>query len=367
MKGLSALLLAKFQDSAGTPVVGRFSMPADFEGEALALKNLLPGESWVSASNVRAFEFVLDDEYCIALAFSISEEDQEQLKSESDGTIEKIEVPGSVFLYLAECLKLEPIKLDALWVEEHIGGPAAEKDGVGLDIIREVLEGVSVFRLGHKSIFKENTPARYVANYICTFDPNLKGINRLSFHSLEIIREIFLQEKEHLIEVNLFYAMSTSVLRHAFLEIYRTLEFVFVLPRANALLNQLRGSGATLNVNVIDFAKQCYKELGWKRVERDSIERLFREYAQVDRGAFQTLTSYCHPFSSINVVVNMTAEEAAPLARSVAEKYYALRNQVAHQFWPDEMTQCSDKDWQALIEFTLGCISHFYRQHLSKN
>ncbi|WP_157201353.1 hypothetical protein [Massilia sp. Root418] len=367
LKDLSTSLLAKFRDVSGQAVSGRLSAPNDLAGETAALKNLLVGESWHSSSGVWVCDFIHDDAYCIALAFEISAQDRVQLDSESEGTIELIDIPGSVYLYLAETLRLRPMELDPLWVEEHIGGPAGEVDGVELDVIKEVLDSVSVFRLGDKSIFKPKTSGRYVANYLCTFDKNLKESNRLSENSLEIIREIFLQEKDHLIESNLFEAMSTTVLRHAFLEIYRTLEFVFVLPRANSLINQLRATGATLSVNVLDFARQCYKELGWKRVERDSIERLFREYANVNYGAFRTLVGSCTPFDNITLVTPpATNAEIVTLARDVAEKYYALRNQVAHQFWPEEMTQCSDADWQALIEFTLGCIAHFYDQHLSK-
>jgi hypothetical protein len=367
LKELSTALLAKFRDVSGQAISGRLSAPTDLAGEIEALKKFLLGETWHSSSGVRVCDFFFDNAYCIALALEISPQENMLIDSVSNGTIELIAIPGSIYLYLVDVLKVEPTKLDPLWVEEHIGGPASEDYGVDLDVIKNVLGSISVFRLGDKSIFNPKTPGRYVANYLCTFDKNLTERNRLSETSLEIIREIFLQEKDHLIDSNLFEAMSTSVLRHAFLEIYRTLEFVFVLPRSNALLKQLRAGGATVNVNVMDFARQCYKELGWKRVERDSIERLFREYSAVNYGAFSTLIGRCQPFNNIDLVtLPASSTELVILAREAAEKYYLLRNQVAHQFWPEEMMQCSDADWQALIEFTLGCISHFYGQHLSK-
>lgn len=367
LKQLSQALLAKFSDSSGNPVTGRFSSPADLAAETKAIKQLVAGDSWQSPSGARVFEFLHQDAYCVALTFVLSEDECACLNEESEGSIKPIEVPGSIFLFLADRLDLRPTELEPLRVEEHIAGPASDEDGVELEVVKQFLEGVSVFQLSSASIFKTPTPGRYVANYICTFDPCLKGNNRLTPRSLEIVREIFLQERDRLIEDNLFEAMATPLLRHAFLEVYRTLEFVFVLPRASALLEQLRLVGGTLDIKILDFARYCNKELGWKRVELDSIRKLFREYAVSNYGAFQVLPHDCRPFAALAAASPAAAEEERiAFVEKVADRYYKLRNQVAHQFWPEEMLPCDDADWQMLIEFTLGCVAYFYSQHLSK-
>jgi len=330
------------------------------------LQQLTVGDTWQSASGARVFEFLHQDNYCIALTFVPSEDEQALLHEQSEGTINKIDVPGSIFLLLAERLDLRPIRLDPQWVEEHIAGPA-EEVGVDLDVVKECLEGVSVFQLSSESIFRKPTSGRYVANYICTFDVRFTSDNRLTPRSLEMVREIFLQEKYHLIEDNLFSAMTTPLLQHAFLEIYRILEFVFVLPRAGALLEQLRLTAVTLNIKILDFARSCNKELGWKRVERDSIGKLFREYATSNYGAFHALAQDCKPFSGLAIPLATDPEDMrTAFVDKLADKYYALRNQIVHQFWPEEIIPCDDVDWQALIEFTLGCIAYFYNRYLSK-
>ncbi|MBD9675683.1 hypothetical protein IB274_03180 [Pseudomonas sp. PDM18] len=364
---LSQDLLSKFLDPNGNPVSGRISKPENFSEEAEALREIVAGDSWQSHSGAKAFDFLHENSYCIALNFSLSEEEIEHLEDQSEKTIKVIDVPGSIFLFLANRLGVSPKNIEPLWIEEYIAGPAASKEGVALDVLKENIEGISVFKLNDASIFHSSTSGKYVANYLCTFDPTLNNKTQLSQRSLELIREIFLQEKENLIEYNLFESMSTPLLRHAFLEIYRTLEFVYVLPRAKSLLQQLRQAGGTLDIKVLDFARHCHKELGWKRVERDSVSKLFREYSTSNYGSFIELFSHCKPFST-ELAPSIEDDENMRLTyvSKAAEKYYALRNQVAHQFWPDEMLLCDNEDWQALIEFTLGCITYIYNQHLTK-
>ncbi|HTH10071.1 MAG TPA: hypothetical protein VMA55_10925, partial [Acidovorax sp.] len=323
------------------------------------------GDTWRSASGSRVFDFLMQENYCIALPLVLTEQEQTSLYEQSEGSISAISVPGSIFLLLADRLDLRPTQLDTQWVEQYIAGPA-EDDGVDLEIVRQSLEQVSVFQLGAKSIFATRTSGKYIANYICTFDRQFTSGTLLTPRSLDLIREIFLQEKYHLVENNFFSAMATPVLQHSFLEIYRILEFVFVLPRAGALLTQLKSSSTDLRIEILDFAKSCNRELGWKRIERDSIGRLFREYAVSNYSAFQQLTQECTPFSGIQISLNDADEHRNASLDKIVDKYYTLRNQIVHQFWPEEEITCTSSDWQALIEFTLDCVSYFYKRYLSK-
>jgi len=366
LRELSRALLEKFLDPNGKPISGKFSPPSDIQKERDSLTQLLAGDKWVSPSNVRVFDFLHDGLYCLALTIPLSNEDLLELKDQSEDTIQPIEIPGSIYLFLASQLDLHPKKYDLQWAEQYIAGPANE-DGVDLEFVQPYIEEITILQLTDASIFKNPTPGRYVANYICTFDPRLKGNNKLSPRSLEIIREIFLQEKDRLIEENLFKAMETPLLKHAFLEIYRTLEFVFTLPRANALLEQLKLAGGKIDMKILDFARHCHKQLGWNRVERDSIKKLFREYSSVNYASFFSLPPKCTPFAGLTAaLLTASADDQNAYVEKVADKFYQLRNQVAHQFWPDEVLNCTDSDWQELIEFTLGCVSYFYDQHLSK-
>jgi hypothetical protein len=364
---LSGLMLGKFRGATGDPVTGRLSQPQDLAEEMALLRDLDFGGAWVSSSGVKACDYSLRGSRYIALALVLPSDQVLDLERASDGSIQPIEVVGSIYLFLANKLGLASCHLDPLWVEEHIAGPAATDDGVPLDVIKGCLSGATVFRIHDESVFRGHVSSSYIANYLCTFDPRLTQGSKLNAASLEIVREIFLQERYYLIERNLFEAIAAPAARHAFLEVYRTLEFVFVLPRARSLLQALRDVGGTIELNVLDFARHCNRQLGWKRVERDAIGKIFREFFGASRGAYENLVLSCGPFQELGPVpaVGMAPNDSANFVEKVAERYYQLRNQVAHQFWADEETQCVDEDWRVVIEFSLHCIKHLYEQHLS--
>ncbi|VFT09963.1 Uncharacterised protein [Pseudomonas aeruginosa] len=208
--------------------------------------------------------------------------------------------------------------------------------------------------------------SRHVANYILTHHRPLTSAAGLSQRTIECIREIFLQERLHLFDVNLFTALSSPIPRHAFLELYRTLEFVFVLPRVNALAVALGLNNAESELDLIELARACYSQLRWKRVERDSLEQLFGEYSQHYLVAFQSLAAQCKPFQSLATALGSGEPEKVRAALTkFGEKFYALRNQVVHQLWREDEADCDADDWTALAEFTIGCVKFFYESYLS--
>lgn len=107
---LSRLVLAKFADNHNRPVAGQISKPADLASEIAALKRLEGGQAWVSPSGVGVCDFRQDGIQCLALTLVLQAEELAELADASGGSIQPIEVPGSVFLYLADRLNLTPIK-----------------------------------------------------------------------------------------------------------------------------------------------------------------------------------------------------------------------------------------------------------------
>lgn len=364
---LSKRVLGKFRGQNGEPVSGRFSQPVDFQTEKTALTNLEFGAVWKSPSGVKVCDYRLDGSRYIALALTLPDEELNNLEVTGDGSIKLTEVVGSIYLLLADKLSLTSRENDSLWIDEYIAGPALTDEGVELDVVKNCLDDLVVFQIHDNSLLRGEVPARYVANYICTFDARFSKNKRLNQVSFEIIREMFLRERYYLIEGNFFAAMSAPSARYAFLEIYRTLEFVFVLPRAHALLNALRSVGGKIDLNVIDFARYCNRELGWKRVERDAIERIFKEFFKESRGAYEELVKNCTPFNYFDPIPEIESKEkdVSNFLKKVADRYYNLRNQIAHQFWPDDEVDCGDADFYVLIDFSLRCIQCLYDQHLS--
>ena len=368
---LSTRVLAKFVGLQG-PIRGRIAPPENPEQEKIILDKILEGDIWVTPTGARVFEFLDEnDTTCFAITATFSDDSLADIYQFSSTCINTIEPCGAVFLFLCDVLKLKPIAtLTPELIDENIEAPAND-DGVYLSVIKEHLEPITVFTVKSVSSLLADSSPKYIANYICTFSEKIVTSNKISDDAMIIIRGIFAKEKNWLFDENLFFAMNTPILKHAFLEVYRTLEFVFVLPRVISLANIFSEHGSTIKINKIDFARLCNKELGWKRIERDSLEKIFTEFYSQSESSFTQAISHCSPLTSIALPSpNLTPEEKKKiderLLSKFTEKYYKLRNQVVHQFWPDESHPCTDDDWRYLITFTLECINYIYNKHLSK-
>jgi len=365
---LEARALAKFVGIKGGAVVGKVAPPHDMLAEIRELKSLVKGVTWTAAGGISAFDFSIAGQYCVALKIGLSENDAADLLGAGDGPIELVEFGSAVGLFLIEQLNLSSRLLSTEWVEEHIAFPASQGDGVDFAVLRGALEEFSVFRIRDEQAVRPSKPgvSRHVANYILTHHRPLTSAAGLSPRTIECIREIFLQERLHLFDDNLFTALSSPIPRHAFLELYRTLEFVFVLPRVNALAGALGLNNAESELDLIELARACYSQLRWKRVERDSLEQLFGEYSQHYLVAFQSLAAQCKPFQSLTTALGSGEPEKVRAALTkFGEKFYALRNQVVHQLWREDEADCDADDWTALAEFTIGCVKFFYESYLS--
>jgi hypothetical protein len=365
---LSQKLLSKFTGLNGMPVTGRIIPPSDLKAEEIALSNLLPGETFASSSGAQCFSFEYETKTHLAIAISLSDDHIDLLLRESQNEIAFVNPVGSHYLYISEKLSLRPLKLSPSWVEENIAGPA-QSDGVLLEVLKESLTPVSVFCLSQSSSVYGSLPYSYIADYICTFETCLCESTAIHSSSIDIIRELFLREKLHFSGQNLFQALAAKSLRHSFLEVYRLLEFTFMLPRVDDLIALLQARGECLNLHLIDFARYCSDKLDWHRQERDSIERIFRDYAQHDLSIINDLVANCKPFSSIAAIPSSSSsdDDINAYAKKVAKTYYSLRNQVVHQFWPNKEHDCDEDDWNALILFTLQSVRWIYEKHLDAN
>lgn len=365
---LEARALAKFVGIKGVPVIGKVAPPSDIEAEVQELKSLVQGVAWTAAGGISAFDFSIAGKYCVALKMRLSESDAADLIGAGDGPIESVEFGSAVGLFLIEKLNLNPHSQSVEWVEEHIAFPASQGDAVDFAVLRGAVEEFSVFRVRDEQAVRPSRPgaSRHVANFILTHHGPLTTAAGLSQRSIECIREIFLQERSHLFDDNLFTALSSPIPRHAFLELYRTLEFVFVLPRVKALADELRLNMVEGELDLIELARTCYSQLRWKRVERDSLERLFVEYSHCSMVTFQRLTEQCKPFRSLAPALRSAdADQVRAALTKFGDKFYALRNQVVHQLWKEEEADCDADGWVALAEFTIGCVKYFYESYLS--
>jgi hypothetical protein len=364
---LSKGLLSKFYDINGKQVEGLIVPPCDFEAERTALSNLAAGDFFTSSSGASCISYQYDQKLYLAISIHLCEKSVEYLERDSKDEIRSFIPPDSHYLYLADRLSLSSIINDSYWVDEYIAGPAKE-DGVELEVLKNSLTPVSIFELSLNASDLGGLPHSYIADYICTYETSLRLTTHLKPESVDIIRELFLREKMYFFGQNLFHALRASNLFHSFLEVYRLFEFTFTLPRAEDLVNELKAKGVIVDLAIVDFAKHCSAKLGWRMIERESIKRIFRDNAADELAIFRELVANCKPFSVITSVSNSNIDIVAinSFAEKVADKYYAIRNQVVHQLWPDDEEIYDHDDWHALILFSLKSVRRLYEKHLTR-
>lgn len=108
---LSQQLLGKFLTRQGSVKGKIYVSPDVLEKEQAQLKQYIPGHSWSTPTGGRAFEFILDDEYYIALTTVMSEVELDSICRESEGWLTPISLPGATFLHVADKLHLQPTLL----------------------------------------------------------------------------------------------------------------------------------------------------------------------------------------------------------------------------------------------------------------
>jgi hypothetical protein len=261
-------------------------------------------------------------------------------------------------------MHLKSLPVNENWVDEYIAGPAESPDGVELSCLKDRIEPITIFQIQPDSIFSENFSIDRIAHYIMTFDDKYSKAGALSTASLSLIRELFVKERQHLAAHALFNTLSATSTRQSFFESYRALEFLFVLPHARALLGELAKVGSLPNLTAMGLAQTCYKHLGWKRVDRDSIRKLFAEFYDSSLLSFKKVIANATPFKSLVLPsANPDADDKSAFIDKFTDSYYSLRNQVVHCQW-DEIS-LDDDEWRSIVDFTLACIHHIYDKHLS--
>ena len=114
---------------------------------------------------------------------------------------------------------------------------------------------------------------------------------------------------------NIFLSLTSSHLKHCFLELYRCIEWLYVIPRARNLKYLINYSEPAYTL-----ATHCTNELSWRGKEEDSLSRLINDIILHDENISFKM-SYSEFFRDVECS-----------ASSFAKHLYSFRNQFVHQF-----------------------------------
>ncbi len=168
-----------------------------------------------------------------------------------------------------------------------------------------------------------------------------------SSDALEAIREICTSENEQFPIHLVLHAVLERKWEHAFLDIYRCIEFLFPFPKANDLKQALK-----LEMSTIDVSYQIESVLGWRQQEDVALNTLFSK--------LQT-----EQLALLSTALGIPAEEIASVDNSrkmVPKRIYKLRNDCVH-YRPAQSRSLlkATVNWPLLIQELLKAASFFHR------
>ena len=273
---------------------------------------------------------------------------------EDTGIIEQ-EINAGLFLFLVTDAKLQRISpLSLPFLEQNIFFDQYDSDYQGHDFsdLMKFIENFTVFKIEADSAFsgRDYTETGY---FICSqFDKFIRlPIQPLVNDYLAILLEQSAVQKE-----NVFLSLTATHYKHAFLELYRCIEVLYVLPRSMKLKAKLAYTHPAY-----ELARHCFDELGWRRQEEDSLVRIMKDIdeAVIAASGIQGASFAVSTWKFDGTDTQKKSHEA------LAAKIYRIRNQLVHQLYLDAEISIAESDWIILIRFTLDVIKDAYRVYKS--
>ena len=165
----------------------------------------------------------------------------------------------------------------------------------------------------------------------------------LASETIEKLRSLFVKDVK-IPKDNLFLSLTSSHLKHCFLELYRCIEWLYVIPRSRRLKGAIQYSKPAY-----ELAIHCIDELSWRRKEEDSLSRIIFDVLQNYEMVSFKLTS-CALFKNISID-----------SENVAKHLYSFRNQFVHQFEARKEKDVVNEDLIEAIDLIADFIIHAYQ------
>jgi hypothetical protein len=176
------------------------------------------------------------------------------------------------------------------------------------------------------------------------------------------LRSAALQDIARIYDANLWHfpidnariAITAAHFKHTFVDLYRCLEWLFSIPRAVLVKNELG-----LSTKATELARTFRDKLAWRRAEQDSLRLLILDAGihNLDANALQAcMQELLPPKPAIGQALFQPGQPDTEekwidfVATSLAKRIYAVRNQFVHQIDEREQQRVDKQAEPALIE-----------------
>lgn len=271
----------------------------------------------------------------------------------STSDFEYFKINSGLFCAAIIELNINPLVSESIGFElaENIFTPIEDitKKGVGYDLdkITKYFPEISIYKIHSKSPFFSLTPTlSRVGLFVATKCEILHHLD-WSQAGLETVRVVSTIDVEIFPFELLVRAVNSRKWDHSFLEIYRSIEFLYPLPKINELKVELK-----LNVSSVEISGIIEDILGWHPIEEVALQKLFKNLPASLLNDFKTAFP--------------NAENDGFDNRRAASLIYKLRNDCVH-FRPIHMASSlrSKVNWKALLQAMLNAALFCYESQLT--
>ena len=262
---------------------------------------------------------------------------------------ESLEVNAGIFCAAIIELKIEPFvtELTSLQLIENVFLPLEHPSPNGVEhkhsAIQEFFPPIKIFRIRAESpLLGTDSSLFRVALFAATKCPRLISLPWTS-EGLEMARTVSSTERAEVPFELVLRAVLERKWEHAFLEIYRCMEFLFPFPKISELKKRLNFAGSSVEVS-----ESIEDILGWRPIEEAAMQALFRSLQPASVETFRQ-------------ALGIERSDVLDLNKAVANSLYRLRNDCVH-FRPVQRRSNAHKKvkWEILLQEMLKAVNEFY-------
>lgn len=250
-----------------------------------------------------------------------------------------------------------------------------EYRGHSIEDISKYYEPIYIIDIKPNSVLKDQDFISLIISLSIEIPSLLHCKNREFIESVRKISETGNKytDDKYIIDAEMLYQSLTSFYsRHAFLDIYRCLEKLFYFPETYRLHQELKNKNSSFIIELYDLKNICEENISWRRIEKDSITKLFELVFCQNIGIFDKIYNEII-FGEFTDESNKDPSDEDSIlkikktkAKFIAEKIYMYRNALVHhedKEFKNSVKKLNESDWQTLANgiaiFLLEFKSHF--------
>ena len=256
-----------------------------------------------------------------------------------------------------------------LRVTEEICYQPEESDYLGTAVseLYSFYEPFALYEVSSNSTLVGRTVFWY--SYLVASNWKIHSNRHVCVEALRCLQQVYDSNLWHFPIDNARIAITASHFKHTFVDLYRCLEWLYSIPRALMVKHDL-----ALTTKATDLARTLREKLAWRRSERDSLQLLILDCGVetldlniVERCMIAPLPRQPVEGKAVENGQTDTLEKwRYSVATALANRIYAVRNQIVHQFDELEVQEVKTEQEAVLIQILCQLCINLYTKYAAE-